>query len=514
MLRGTQPSTPMKEELQLLQSSLEAMRAELEETKKRLTKIEKVVSIHEARDGGEDEVTIECTTLVVRQWNDRRWIAIHLGSGEDGGYIDVHHAGEEHAAKTAIGIGIQEDGEPHIQLRGKDWKVRADTFIENDHGTMAVLAPGNAPGAVMRARPGGGSVSVLQPDGKARAVLIHDEHHRLPGSGTVTPMTDLIFATANAKTVLKLSANADGGLMCVGHPGQPDASVIMSREEGATIMLNSPARKTSVSIAAMDGMARMAAHQGQAHESMAEAGISAGAFGGSMELRDCDGAKRLDLHAAEKAGTVHLCDDEGKVGVSLTHHVGSHSSLAMHGVADHECVRIIAKNDMSVMSVIAPDTPGTEIVSSVHAGAPFVMLRRGGHPKVMINDGEQGGTVSAYGPDTERAGIATLSGGPLAGSVSLASSDGIPLLSLDATDHGGRLLINNDLGFQRIAMGVYQESAGLHLNHTGSLGVQAVATPKGGLVSVCDAEGRYVETMPQGDDDDDSQRWGKLPGAE
>jgi hypothetical protein len=74
------------------------------------------------------------------------------------------------------------------------------------------------------------------------------------------------------------------------------------------------------------------------------------------------------------------------------------------------------------------------------------------------------------------------------------------------------MLINNDLGFQRIAMGVYQEAAGLHLNNTGSIGVQVVATPKGGVVTVSDPEGRTIATLPE-NDGDDAGEWGKLPDS-
>jgi len=507
--------TLMNDELQQLQASLAVMRAELDDTKARLAKIEQVVTFHKGRDGKAETATIECTGLVVRQWDDRRFFAVHLGSGDNGGYIHVHYHGEEHGSKTAIGLGIQEDGEPHIQLRGKDCKIRADTFIDKDHDTMAVLAPNHAPGAVMRARPGGGSVSVLQPDGRARAVLIHDEFHKASGSDAVTPATDLIFATAQAKTVLKLNANADGGIVCVGRPGQADAAVIMARDHGATVMLHSPAEKTSVSIAATDGMARIGAHQGLAHDDKAEASLSAGAFGGSARFSDSDGTKRIDLHATGKSGTIGLLDDDDKTAVALSHHAGSHSSLEMSGVAEHDCVRIIANKDLSALHIAAPDSLDTGIITTAPAGKPMMtMMRKNTHPILMLGEGEQGGQISAFGPGPEKAGIASLTGGAVAGCFSVSTTDGTSLLTLDGTDHGGRLMINNDLGFQRIALGVHQESAGLHMNHTGKPGVHAVATPEGGLVCVCDAEGKPIDAMPQGDDDDPSARWGKLPGSE
>ncbi len=503
----------MNDDMQQLHATLAAMRAELDDTKARLAKIETVVTFDEGTDGKE-VAYIDCADLIVRQRSDRRFFAVHLGSLESGGYIDVHYTGEEHAVKTAIRMAIGDDGEPHVQLLGKDWKMRTDIFIDKDHGTMAVLAPDSAPGAVMRARPGGGSISVLQPDGKARAVLIHDEFSKVKGSDETESVTELIFALANTNTTLKLRSDDNGGILCVGHPGQPDAAVIMAREDGATMMLQSPALQTSISLAATDGIARVAAHQGRYMDDGAEASLSAGEFGSSATLMDCDGQKRVDISAAAKSGSVHLLDDDDKTAVALTHVAGNHSSLALNGVAEHDCFRIVANKDLTAMRVVAPDTADTEILTIVQPGKPVVMMQKDKHVRVMMGEGENGGVVCAYGPEPDKAGIATLSGGPIVGALSLATSDGTLQLTLDGTDHGGRLLINNDLGFQRIAMGVYQESAGLHLNHTGSLGVQAVATPKGGLLTVCDAEGSVIETMPDGDDEDDSSRWGKLPGAD
>jgi hypothetical protein len=133
-------------------------------------------------------------------------------------------------------------------------------------------------------------------------------------------------------------------------------------------------------------------------------------------------------------------------------------------------------------------------------------------PIVMLGEGDQGGIVCAYGPSAESAGIASLSGGPVAGSVVLATVDGTAQLTLDATDHGGRMLINNDLGFQRVAIGVYEEAGGLHLNNTGSTGIQAVATPKGGVVTVSNHDGRPIASLPESDGEDTGD-WGKLPDS-
>lgn len=105
-------------------------------------------------------------------------------------------------------------------------------------------------------------------------------------------------------------------------------------------------------------------------------------------------------------------------------------------------------------------------------------------------------------------GVASLSGGPRSGQLAIAARDGTNLMTLDGTDYGGRLLINNDLGFQRALLGVHEEGALLALNNTGTPGVQAVCTELGGVITLHDPEGEIILTIPQirsGPPDDDDE---------
>jgi hypothetical protein len=285
-----------------MNTALNALRAEMTEIRKRLEKLESVVSFHERN--GVECVSVECTDFVLRPWRDRRWMAVQMGTTEDGAFLQLNYSGEEHGCKAAINLTVSEDGEPHIQVRGKDCKVRGDFFIEADHGTLGAFGPGHKPGAVMRARPGGGAIAVLQPDGRARAVLIHDERHKSKGSDTETPATQLIFAKGNGKTLMNLLSDDSGSFIAVGHPGQVDAAVLMSREDGASLMMQSPALQTSVTLAATDELARVSAHQGRFLEDGAEVALSAGQHGSSMTLADTDTVRRVEITAATRAATV------------------------------------------------------------------------------------------------------------------------------------------------------------------------------------------------------------------
>ncbi len=82
-------------------------------------------------------------------------------------------------------------------------------------------------------------------------------------------------------------------------------------------------------------------------------------------------------------------------------------------------------------------------------------------------------------------------------------NEGTSLLTLSGNEYGGNLSINNDLGFHRIAMGVYQESAAIFLNHTGTKGVHLIAGEKGGAVSAFDRDGELAATLPESWDDEE-----------
>jgi hypothetical protein len=495
--------------LQELQSALSVVQEELSRVKNRLNELEKVVSI-DIGDDGIRRVYLECTDFVLRPEEDQRHIALHLGAMNGAGYMHVHYP---QSPQPAAELSVQEDGEPHLQLNGKDFRSRTDIFVRDDCGWVAVLSEGGIPGALMRAQPDGGSVAVLQNDGQARAVLIHGGGEEPSSEGETVPVsTNLIFADGQGHTTLKLRADAGGGMLTAGVAGQPDAIALVARADGPALLMHSPDEDHSISLMAMSGVAEICVHEDKVPGQGTQAGLMAGEFGSSLSLRGIGGQKAVDLSALDVASSLTLHDAQGEVRVMLAHHFGSHSALTLQSVGDEEGFRAIASPDVSSLELISPTDPETKVLTAVTSEKPVTLVQKNNRPIVMMGEGEQGGMICAYGPSPENAGIASISGGPVAGSVVLATVDGTAQLTLDATDHGGRMLINNDLGFQRIAMGVYQEAAGLHLNNTGSIGVQVVATPKGGVVTVSDPEGRTIATLPE-NDGDDAGEWGKLPDS-
>ncbi len=493
----------MSDSLADLQTTLAAVLAELAGVKARVAMIEEVVRIQKEESGAR-RVTLDCTDFYLRPASHPETVAIHMGADALGGCLSLNYP-VPHAEQPAMSLGIEE-GEPHLQLLGRDGRLCADTFILEGSGLTAVFGPGGAPAAVMRGRQGGGSVAVMQPDGAVRGVLLYDESE----ADGEKPAAELILARGNGEPILKLRADDGGGMMTVGPSGQPDALALVARESGPAILMHGPDSVHSVSIVAAEHMAEVCAHQGAVPEAGSQACMSAGPFGSSLVMKGPQGEKGADISALDMASTFTLHDGTGEERIMLCHHFGSHSAFSMKGLSVHDGLRALTTEEVSSFEVISPKEPETKILSALTADKPVTLVQKNRRPILMFGEGEQGGIICAYGPTAQHAGIASLSGGAITGSLALATVDGTAQLTLDATDHGGRLLINNDLGFQRIAMGVYQEAAGLHLNNTGSIGVQAIATPRGGVVTVSDPEGRTVATLPEREDED-SGSWGRLP---
>lgn len=494
--------------LEDLQTTLAAVQEELQRVRQRLDELEKVVSI-ETDDEGIRRVYLECNDLVVRPAHDPRWISLNLGSGEEGGYVHLHYKDE---TLVAAELSLDGSGDPQFSLRGRDFQPRVSLFSQDDCGFAAVHAQAGRPGALMRAQPHGGSVAVLQKDGSSRGVLVHEDGHTLEDGSVKPTSTDFILADECLHTLVKLHSDGETSVVSLGHPGQPDAIAFVAREDGPAMMMHSPAELHSISMMALDDAAQICVHEGKVPGSGFEAQMAAGSAGSSLSLRGETSEKAVDISSLDVASSLTLHDRDGEARIMLAHHHGSHSALTLQSNGEDDGFRAIASMEVSSLEIMSPDDPETKLLQAVTADKPIFIMQKEKRPLLMFGEGDLGGYFCAYGNAAGQAGIATLSGGPVAGSVVLSTADGTPQLTLDSTDHGGRMLINNDLGFQRVALGVYEEAGGLHLNNTGSIGVQAVATAKGGVIIVNDPDGGIAARLPE-ELGEDSADWGSLPDS-
>ena len=71
--------------------------------------------------------------------------------------------------------------------------------------------------------------------------------------------------------------------------------------------------------------------------------------------------------------------------------------------------------------------------------------------------------------------------------------------------------MNNDLGFPRIVMGVYEETSSLFLNNTGQRSIEVFASPEGGVILTHDRDGKFRASLPsdflkeEEDDEDEDE---------
>jgi len=492
-------------ELQELRVAMDAMRDEMTAMKATLARLSSAVQFWDEDDGRVTTHLVCHSMEVLDEESPIRRPVIALGSAEQGGYIEVFPNSGDFG--PSVRLGIDENSGPEMAVIGTDGMKRACLTCEEDHGIMLLMGPEQTGGVAARARHGGGgSVAVLQKDGKARAVLVHQDAGPGPGQAG----TDLLFATGEGKTLLKLHGNERGGLVCVGTPDRLDGVVLTMRDDTPAIMLRGPQDASSIHLMAAQSMACLRVQEGWLQSENAEVSLMAGTFGSSVTLNDEGGDQRADLSAVKGSSSLSLLDEDRRSGVVLSHHAGKVSSLALHGPSEHESIRLLATKDLAALSITSPDSKDTDLTAQVGSSGPQLLLRQDTMPLVMAGPCEHGGVLSAYGREEVQGGIASLSGGTRSGQLSIASRDGTNLMTLDGTDYGGRLLINNDLGFQRAVLGVHEESALLALNNTGTPGVQAVCTELGGVITLHDQEGKIAHSIPptrrpRNDDDDDDE---------
>jgi hypothetical protein len=485
--------------LQELQAALTALRTEIDAVKAELKELRTVVQIYE--EEGQRHALIECTDFVLRAHGDTRLIAVQMGTLDTRGYINIHDWTGDPAQPqtyTAVEIGIEAENHPVIRLRGTDYKSRAEFSLDkNDCGIAAVFSPGHRPGACMKASQYGGSVAVLQADGQPRGALLHESGAPDNQEGK----TQFWLLDHHCEGMFKATTDADGTALALGGRAESSAISLAVRADSCGIMVNGPGRSTGGSILAGQDFARITAFSGEQPGSAADATLSVSPQRASLQLNRPDSTPGCELHATSNFTCLMLKDPDSHPAAALTHYDGSHAALTLRGMAAHDCIEAAAMKDVASIKLTSPHDQSCHSLILAQQHTCSLSLLQRSRVTVQLSQDESGGFVTATGL-TETPGNAAMRGGAYAGSFVVGTGDGTALLGIGATDHGGQLVMNNDLGFQRIFMGVHAESSTLHFNHTGSPGIQVTAGPNGGVISVHDSEGRMRQVIDAENDDD------------
>ena len=452
-------------------AALAALRAELDAVKAQLSDLQEVVTIRE-RDGHRT-VSIRCSSLVIHQFRAPNFIAINLGAKEDGGFLSLQYPDKERP--TAVSIAIGQNGQPAIRVQGHDSKARVLLTSQNDHGLISVLAPGYIPGANIRAIPGGGSFCVLQPDGQARAILLHSDG---TGSRAGRPATELLFSAPGATTQLAIRADAEGSTITAGYPEEANRFTLVSREDSTTLLIRSPGDSSCIAATAGHPMARISTWRGPDPSTGAEAGLCSDADGSGLSLSRHGGTHAFDFHVSSDSASMAMLAPDGSQIANLSHNDAHLTCFSLRSTSSHDTIEAIAGPESATFAVVSPADPDAQILTMAREDRLTLNLAKDNRPLVVLGHTPHGGSVIAMGSG-ENPGQACLAGSTVTGGLALATSDGTQLLTLGANDYGGCLAINNDLGFQRILLATCEESSSLILNHTGQIGVSATATPVG-----------------------------------
>lgn len=299
-----------------------------------------------------------------------------------------------------------------------------------------------------------------------------------------------------------LEARPGGGLITLhaGGPGAPATLKLITFTDGSGIIVHSPQQQSNFSLTVQDAFARACVFTGDSPGDSAEASLTVSADGSGLVLRRTDGTPGVEAHVFQKLSTLRLTNRAGEPTAELCLTDDTISTFALADPAGQPAITAKSISGSANFTIHPPGQPDPQLTTFADSEGLRTLLLKEGHPLIILgHNNECGGSLYVGGPTAE-SGQVHLQGGPVTGSLALATADGTALLTLDSAPDGGRLAINNDLGFQRILLTTIQESSALVLNHTGQRGVMVGAGPEGGAITVHDTEGRVRATLPEADD--------------
>ena len=480
-----------------LLATIAALRSQLEETNGRLAVLERVVRIHTGEDG-RVRAHIECHTLAMRSGDsDTRRLGFYMGVHQEKPFLHMFAPGMEEEVRV-FKLETDPQGECRVILKGRDDRTKALLKVHKGAGLFAAYTPADTAGVTIQGHEGGGSVAVLDPKtGVPRALLIHNTPPAELAAGG-SGHTELVFQDEPTHVTVRLRAEKENRVLVLA-PIDSAASVICAvngEMASMTAQCSAEGGGVAASVVAMPDTGRIFISSGVQGAHAAEAGLELIQRQAGMIIKYPNGENAIEASITGDMAAISLRSQEAKgVFEVITHHGKVNSCTFCHGDGTpfHQ---LLSNAESSSERVSALHDAELGLMTLTDALVFSTTLHRGPRPLLGLGFNEQGGALTVSGSG-EGDGGAILCGGKYGGTLVLSNADGQAQVALDSTDYGGRLNINNDLGFTRISMGVYEESAGIHLNHTGRNGVTAVATPGGGVVMVYDGEGSLRETLPE-----------------
>lgn len=496
----------MSTQIETLAAVVSAMQAEMETLRGELRAIQRVVQISDQPDGTRS-VKIECQHLNIRPAENPGFMAVSIGYDERGGDLRIFGLAEPDSMHTAMRLQVQSGNVAHMELKGPKNGMKVVLQVNEDASMVAAL--GNPKGGVAYLKGHATGAAVALSDGNlvTQAGLIYFAPEP-EGDGMREAGSEMLLNDGSGQPMLHMHGSEKETWLKMGPPGESNI-VLLGSKEATGLNLESPDHEHHVIVAASKEAAEVQLYR-QPPETNGEPGtagmrLAVHSLGTSMSHTRPDGEPSIVLAHQNEAGlsSLDFVEKNGETGLGLRQTDAGLKRLFLGSQEKKPAFGVGVTPEATVFEVCSPSVPGTHFGTYLGKATPMVALYKNDQIAIALTAAEGAGSVSAYGTLEGQTGYATLSGGSLSGAVSLSTSDGTPLMTLSNNQHGGNITINNDLGFHRIAMGVYQESAAIFLNHTGTKGVDIVAGEKGGVVAAFDPEGELAATLPETWDEED-----------
>ncbi len=496
----------MSTELETLAAVVSAMQTEMETLRGELRAIQRVVQISD-HPHGTRSVKIECQHLNIRPAETPGQMAVSIGYDEHGGDLRIFGLAAPDSMHTAMRLQVQRGNVPQLELKGPKKGMRVVLQVNEDASMVAAL--GNPKGGVAYLKGHATGAAVALSDGKlvTQAGLIYYAPQP-QGDGMREAGSEMLLNDGSGQSVLSMHGSEKEAWLKMGPPGESNV-FLFGNKEATGLNLESPNHEHHVIVAASKEAAELQLYR-QLPETNDEPGtagmrLAVHSLGTSISHTRPDGEPSIVLAHQNETGlsSLDFLEKNGEAGLGLRQRDDGLKRLFVGSQEKKPAFGVGVTPEVTVFEVCSPTDPGTHFGTYLGTAAPMVALYKNDQIAIALTANDGVGSVNAYGTLEGQTGYATLSGGSLSGTVSLSTPDGTALMTLSNNQHGGHISINNDLGFSRIAMGVYQESAAIFLNHTGTKGVDIVAGEKGGVVAAFDPEGELAATLPESWDDEE-----------
>lgn len=285
-------------------------------------------------------------------------------------------------------------------------------------------------------------------------------------------------------SIVTLKALPDGGVMQCKSPGDKASVFIHARDNTPMVILKDGQGRDLVQLVPTRTGGAVIIHGGESGKPVVT--LAAGEDGSMVELRSFDDESRVTLQAREKTSDLFIRRPGQPKDGCFIRAQGDGTTLNL--VQEGKSLVHLGYRWIGMDMILAPALGGGKI-----GGGPIAF---GGALHLSTTDNR----TLIFSPVEVQSQIASL------------SPEGLVQFQLGAPfDAGGRLILYNEIGVERLCFLTDKDNALVQLHHGGTLGLTIAATAQGGALCTLDPEGTITGTVPA--DFDPGSLGGDAPDA-